>query len=233
MSSRAFVPACLWLLAVSGAALAEPKRHKVLSWAPFAEEEGVTLFRGEVPGSDIVALRGEGLVDAAPLLVGSVLVDVERATEWSPRLRDARLVRRVSPTEYVRWDRVAMPFPFADREFVFKVRLEGKSRDKLSFRFYSVKDPAAPKTDCVRAELFHGSYALTAVDGGRKTRLSVEVLCDPKGLFAKWLMGSFQKTWPYETISNLRRQVDKGGLIERPELAELLAQEAGRASRRH
>ena len=56
MNSRAFVPACLWLLAVSGAALAEPRKQKLPPWEKFDEEEGIWLFRREFPGSDVVAL---------------------------------------------------------------------------------------------------------------------------------------------------------------------------------
>ncbi len=216
----------MWLLAVSGAALAEPRRQKLPPWEKFDEEDGIDLFRREVPGSEVVALRGEGLVDAPISRVGSVLIDTSRATEWNDSLSESRVVRKVSDTEYVKWDHLATPLLLADRDFVFKVRLEFKPREKqMIVSCHSVKDSAAPRTDYVRGELIYASYVLTSVDGGKRTRLSAEVLCDPKGTVAKWMVNLLQRTWPYDTISNLRRQVKDAGTEDSPELVALLEQE--------
>ncbi len=226
MNSRAFVPACLWLIAVSGAALAEPRRQRLVPWEKFDEREGIASFRREVPGRGIVGLRGEGLIDAPLLRVGSVLLDTTRGPEWIDGLVESRIVRRLSDTEYVQWDHVATPFLLADREFVFKVKLEFKPREKqMSLRAYSVKDSAAPKTEYVRGEVVHGGYVLTSVDGGRQTRILTEVLCDPKGSLPKWMVSRVQRSSPYDTIANLRRQVRKAGIEDSAELAALLEQE--------
>jgi hypothetical protein len=215
------------LIAVSGAALAEPRRHRLVPWEKFDEEEGIALFRREVPGRGaIFALRGEGLVDAPLLRVGSVLLDSKRAPEWIDSLEESRVVRRLTDTEYVQWDHVATPLLLSDRDFVFKVKLEFKPREKqMILSFHSVKDSAAPKTDHVRGELVCGSYVLTSVDGGRKTRILAEVLCDPRGSVAKWMVNRFQRSWPYNTIANLRRQVKKPGIEDSAELSALLEQE--------
>lgn len=224
MNSRAFVPACLWLLAVSGAALAEPRRQKLPPWEKFSEEDGVDLFRREVPGSEVVALRGEGLVDAPIARVGSVLVDTKRATEWNDTLCESRVVRKISDTEYVQWDHVATPLLLADRDFVFKVRLEFKPKDKqMIVSRHSVKDSEAPRTDYVRGELIYGSYVLTSLGGGRITRVSAEMLSDPKGSVSKWMVNQLQRSWPLSTISNLKRQVKRAE--DSPELVALLRQE--------
>jgi hypothetical protein len=225
MNSRAFVPACLWLIAVSGAALAEPRRQKLVPWEKFDEEDGVVLFRREVPGSGIVALRGEGLVDASLLRVGSVLLDTSRSTEWIEGLAETRIVRRISRTEHVQWDHFSGTMGLLDRDFVFKVKLELKPRDKqVVLSFHSVKDSAAPKTPYVRGDVY-GSYVLTPVDGGRRTRVAAEVLCDPKGSIAKWVANLRQRRWPYKTIANLRRQVQKPGLEDSRELLSLFERE--------
>lgn len=225
MNSRAFVPACLWLIAVSGAALAEPRRQRLVPWEKFDEEDGIALFRREVPGSGIVALRGEGLVDASLLRVGSVLIDASRASEWIEGLEEARIIRRLSRTEYVQWDHFGGTFGLTDRDFVFKAKLEFKPREKqVIVSFHSVKDSAAPKTPYVRGDVY-GSYALTQVDGGRRTRVSAEVLCDPKGSVAKWIANLRQRSWPYKTIANLRRQVKKPGIEDSAALRALLERE--------
>jgi hypothetical protein len=51
-----------------------------------------------------------------------------------------------------------------------------------------------------------------------------EVLADPKGSVAKWIVNLFQKSWPRKTIASLRRQVAKKDIVDQPRLKELLAQ---------
>jgi hypothetical protein len=225
MNSRAFVPAVLWLVAVSGAALAEPRRQKLPRWDKFDEEDGISLFRREVPGSDVVALRAESVVDAPILRVGSVLTDTERATEWNRSLKATRIVRRLSDTEYVRWDHVKGPF-FFDRDFVLKVKVELKRKDRqMVVSFHSVKDPDAPRTHHVRGELIYGTYVLTSTDGGTKTRVSVELLCDPRSSLKTWMAHKFQRHLAVGALSGLRRRVGNPSVPVDPSFVALLARE--------
>ncbi len=47
---------------------------------------------------------------------------------------------------YVKWDHITTPFGIADRDFVFKVRIEFKAKEKqMIVSFHSVKDSAAPR----------------------------------------------------------------------------------------
>ncbi len=214
------------LLALPLALQAEPKAQKLPPWEKFDEEDGIAVYRRDVPGSDVVALRGEGVIDAPLLRVGSVLVDTPRAHEWIDSLEETRIIRKISDTEYVKWDHIGTPFVLADRDFVFKVKLEFSSKEKqMRVRFHSVKDAAAPKTDFVRGQFLYGAYILTSIDGGKKTRILAELLCDPKGSVAKWMVNLFQKSWPYNTITALRRQVKKPDVKDNPKLKEAFTRE--------
>jgi len=174
----------------------------------------------------VVALRGEGIVNAPILRVASVLVDVKRGTEWIDSLEEARTVRRVSETEYVEWDHIGTPFVLKDRDFVFKAKLDIRPKQKqVVLNYHSVNDPDAPKTDYVRGQFIYGTFVLTSVDGGKRTRILAELLCDPKGSVAKWIVNLFQKSWPHNTITALRAQVRKPDIKDDPKLkAELLRQ---------
>lgn len=59
----------------------------------FGEEDGIAVYRRDVAGTPVVALRGEGVVDAPLLRVASVLVDTKRQTKWIDSLEEARTVR--------------------------------------------------------------------------------------------------------------------------------------------
>jgi hypothetical protein len=114
----------------------------------------------------------------------------------------------------------------ADRDDDFHVNLELKPKQKpMHVRLKSERDAAAPKTDYRRGHLIYGMYVHTAIDGGKKPTLHTEMLCDPKGSVAKWMVNLFQKSWPYNTITALRKQVKKAGIKDNPKLKEALKRE--------
>ncbi|MGC4086529.1 MAG: hypothetical protein QM756_01270 [Polyangiaceae bacterium] len=174
------------LLAVLLAPAVRADAPKQPAWEKFDEADGIAVYRRDVPGSPIVALRGEGLVNAPILRVASVLIDSKRAPESIDSLAESRTIRHVSETEYVEWDHIATPFVLKDRDFVFNAKLEIKPKQKqVRLDYHSVNDPDAPKTDYVRGQFIYGTFALTSVDGGKRTRVLAEVLCDPKGSVAE------------------------------------------------
>ncbi|MFI5389926.1 MAG: hypothetical protein ACHQYQ_01090, partial [Bacteriovoracales bacterium] len=68
--------------------------------------------------------------------------------------------------------------------------------------------PLAPKTTGVRGELIESKYVLTPM-GPSKTKLEVEIVCDPKGMIPTWLVNLIQKSWPRKTITALMKQLEK------------------------
>jgi hypothetical protein len=230
MTSRWAPPrrALLLCLLVSGVALAAPNAPGALSgppWEKFDEDEGIAVFRREIPGSPVIALRGEGVVDAPILRVASVLVDTSRSTEWIDRLEEVKVVRKVSDDEEIHWTHVSTPVVLKDRDFVYSIKMEFDPANKKVFlNYHSVYDSGAPKTDFVRGEFKFGTFTLTSIEGGKKTRVLAEVLADPKGSVAKWIVNLFQKSWPHKTIASLRKQVAKPNIKDQPRLKELFAQ---------
>ncbi|HEY4106934.1 MAG TPA: START domain-containing protein [Polyangiaceae bacterium] len=194
-------------------------------WEKFGEDDGISVYHREVPNSPIIALRGEGVVNASILRVASVLADTARAPEWIDSLAETKVVRKISDDEYIEWDHIKTPIVLKDRDFVFDIKLELSPADKVvALNYHSVYDSGAPKTDYVRGEFSYGTFKLTSIEGGKKTRVLAEVLADPKGSVAKWIVNLFQKDWPHKTIESLRLQVAKPDIKDQPRLKELLTQ---------
>jgi len=208
-----------------GTVSADAGTPKDAPWEKFGEEDGISVFRREVADSPIIALRGEGVVDAPILRVTSVLVDTSRSAEWIDRLAEVKVVRKLSENEHVHWTHVTTPIVLKDRDFVYAVKLEfDPANKKVMLNYHSVYDSGAPKTDYIRGEFKYGTFTLTSIEGGQKTRVLAEVLADPKGSVAKWIVNLFQKSWAHKTIASLRRQVEKKDIVDQPRLKELLAQ---------
>ncbi|MBI3541956.1 MAG: hypothetical protein HY075_01595, partial [Deltaproteobacteria bacterium] len=63
------------------------------SWEKIKDtDDGIVVFSREVPGSSVMAFKGNGVVDAPIAKVASALFDPARAKEWVLNLEETRRV---------------------------------------------------------------------------------------------------------------------------------------------
>ena len=66
------------------------------------DDDGIVVYRREIPGSPVIAFKGEGDINASILRVASVLVDTSRATEWIDSLTECKTLKQIGEGEYHR-----------------------------------------------------------------------------------------------------------------------------------
>jgi hypothetical protein len=182
-------------------------------WEHIRTDDGILVSKKDVAGSSFVAFRGEGDVKAPVLSVASVLVDVPHEQEWMDSVVEARVLRKISDTEYIMYSHVGTPPTMSDREFVTDVTLAvDPAAQSVTVRMRSVDDPSAPRTSYVRGLLTGSVFVLTPAADGTGTHVVAEIHCDPKGSIASWIVNLFQRGWGYNTIKSLRKQVAKPGI---------------------
>jgi hypothetical protein len=188
-------------------------------------KDGIRAYKRSVPGSKLLAFKGEGDLDVPLPKAFQVLFDTTRATEWIADLKQCRVVRQLSDFEYIEYDLVGTPpLIMKNREFVSRVSMWAlPDRKTLVMRYAPALDPLVPPNNrFVRGELVWVDYQLTAIDGGRRTSMTAEVLCDPKGSVPKWLVNWFQKSWPLDTFRSMRRQALKPDIPDWPLYSKIL-----------
>ncbi|HEY4118185.1 MAG TPA: SDR family NAD(P)-dependent oxidoreductase [Byssovorax sp.] len=207
---RATAAALVLLVSALGVLAPRPALADGADWETLRTKDGIVVSRKDIPGSSFVAFRGEGDVDAPIQAVGDVLVDVPHEKDWIDSVVEARVLREVSPTEYIMYSHVATPSPMSDRDFVTNVviRADG-AKKRVTVRMRSVEDASSPSTKYVRAVLEDSSFVLTSIDGGKRTHVVAEIHCDPKGAIPGFIVNQFQKGWGYNTVATLRAQVGK------------------------
>lgn len=179
-------------------------------WIPTGTDHDVSTFRRDVPGSGIVAFKGEGPVDAPVWKVASVLLDIRRAAEWVDSLKESRVVRQLGPDRYIEYNHLHLPLIFKDREFVSDVRIDVDPSDHSVTLVYRPADGnEVPPSHYVRGQIRSGTFRAHARRDGRGTDLTAEIDCDPMGSLPAWLVNFFQKSWPRNTFDGIRRQVAK------------------------
>ena len=210
---------CLSLLLIGVAARAEEG-----VWQSMGTQEGIALAFKDVPGSKVIAFRGDGVIDAPIATVAAVLLDQKRAPEWVDRLSGRKVIRIVNPTEYVELNHFKMPPLLNDREFVAdaKMSLDPSARS-FTVVFHSIEDAAVPENKFVRGSV-DSVFVMTSLDNGRRTRMQAEMHADPKGALPKFLVNFFQRSWPFDAFQSIRRQVAKKDIQRPVEFAAVLAQ---------
>ncbi len=151
--------------------LATPPASSEPGWEKIKDADGVVAYARNVPGSSLLAFKGEGFVDAPPMTVAWAFLDTERAPEWIADLVSSSVVRWLSPNEYVEYNHLHTPFVMKDRDFVSKVTLTmDRSTHQFTIAYGATQDDTgAPRTDYVRGEIKNSRFILSPVDGGRRT----------------------------------------------------------------
>lgn len=198
------------------------------AWEQVSDSGGIKVYRREVPGSDIIAFKGEGVIDAPVVRVGSVILDQARVPEWAQNVRKIKTVQRVADNELVEYTHVGTPFVLKDRDFVTRMHYEvDRASGEVHFDYKGVEHPDAPVTGYVRGQVLSSAFTLRPIEGGSKTLFVGEIQADPKGSVPKWLVNFFQKSWPRKTLEALRRQCRKTEVVDN---AGLVARLSGRAT---
>jgi hypothetical protein len=183
-------------------------------WEKIREEDGITVFRKEVEGSPLVAFRGEGIIQAPIALVALVEMDLPHNSEWIDSLVEGRLLEARSESEYFAYSHIKGPPLISDRDFVNHITVDFKPPSQITFNLQAADHPQSPNDGYVRGQLIHSSFKLTAVTP-QQTKIVAEIHADPKGSLPKWVVNLFQKGWAFQTITHLRAQVAKPGIVER------------------
>jgi hypothetical protein len=179
-------------------------------WTPISVARGVTIYRRELPGSHLTAMKGTGTVEAPVWKVAAILLDTQRAREWVDSLKESRVVRRLAPDRYIEYNHVGGPFVMRDRDFVSDVRITVDPTTRtFALAYQPTVDPGAPTTRYVRSEILSGLFQATSLEPETRTALSVEVQIDPKGFIPAWVVNLFQKSWPLHTFEAIRAQAAK------------------------
>lgn len=193
-----------------------PEQH---GWQLAKEVEAIRVWLKEEPGNPLYSLRSDGEIEAPLAQVMRVLLTHERAKEYVGRLLDEHVVRQTSAFDYVEFNGFDLPV-LSDRSFCTHVVIRVERDGAVVLESHSIDDPLAPDEGYVRGEI-HSLYRLTAIDGGRRTRLEVRMAMDPKGSIPLFIVRLFQKDWPAGVYQGIRKQVLKPDLTDPPNFRAL------------
>jgi rhodanese-related sulfurtransferase len=193
-------------------------------WIKTGEEAGVVIYKRDLPGSDVVAIRGEAVIEESMSRIVGVLENIERGKEWMADIVESYNIEKHTETDRWEYNRTKTPWPLQDRDFVIhtRTRFTKDPEPRLIIEMTSGQNRKKPVlSGVVRGELLDSRFILKFIDA-KKTHLTCEIQADPKGVIPKWVVNLFQRHWPLATIRGLRKQLQKPDIVENQNLARLL-----------
>jgi len=199
-----------WLVAIAvsfGALAHNAQAAETDGWEVISTDDGFTTKRKSIEGSDILAFRGETIVDTPISKILSIFLDASRRGEWVDRYHTSGELIVKNDWERTYWIRFGLPFPISDRDYVLSASANvDEARRVVTANIKSVENVKRPADDCcVRAEAMGTYYRFEAIPGTNKTKMEVEVHTNPKGMLPSWLVNIIQKKWPSKTLLTLAK----------------------------
>lgn len=140
-----------------------------------------------------------------------LLSEVENYPVWGYKVKESRLLKRISPTEIIYYSRLDFPWPLDDRDVVLHSKME---QDPVSKRVISTSvalpDYIPAYNGVVRMRDASTKWTIFPGGGGW---IYVEYLIhsDPGGSLPDWLVNMGLDMGPRETIKGMR------GLLQQPQ----------------
>ena len=177
-------------------------------WSKVDEDDGIKVWRLDVPGQDLPGFRGETVIPRSIPDIVAELKQVEHHTEWMHRCSASKTLKRVDDEHIVIYNRVDVPWPVWDRDVVLDTQFRAESEGRLVTLTFKHHNPKLhPLPDRVvrmpRLEGFYKMWALTPTS----TKVVYQVEADVGGAVPKWMAARVARDMPYETLFALRTRV--------------------------
>ena len=196
--------ACLCMLGAAWPALATEGSK----WEYIEEDDGIHTWKKELDG-DMPAFRGQTHIKGTLEQVLKPVMDWKRHTEWMYLCRESTLLKELSPTRALMYNRIRGVWPVWDRDVIADTALSWSAdRKSLAITFDSVKSDLRPVPDrVVRMPKMHGALKMWQVEPN-KVKVVYEVEADIGGRIPKWLAKLGARDLPYHTLYKLRARVE-------------------------
>lgn len=201
----------LWRACIGPDAAAAPAdAGTATGWTTVRRTDGVEISRTQSDDAPSPAIRGRVHIDAPAGDVHRLISDYDHFAGFIPLVAESRVLERQAETTSV-YQRLQLPFPFADRHYVIRVSDAAHGailevRWQLD-RAQSASLPANARTP----NAFGGSWLLRDLPdgGGCDARYTIQV--DPGGGVPRWLFLRLIERYVAQVMQIVRDRAEAAG----------------------
>ncbi len=178
-------------------------------WELQDEEKGIKVYTRLVENSDIKAIKVESTIEEATLSqLAAVILDVPASDQWVYATKFCRTEKVISPTEFIYYSEIEVPWPASNRDFVVRVKVDQDSlTKKMTVDGENLPTYLNEKEGVVR--ILHTESKWTVIPHGNDLKIEFVLHVNPGGSIPAWLINLFATRGPMETFLNLESQIRK------------------------
>jgi hypothetical protein len=180
------------------------------------EKDSVRAYTCENKDSKFRMVKVQFEVETTPELLAAFLSDITGYNNWQYKTINAALLQQISDNELIYYAEFVSPWPFDNRDVIVHMRIEREGSNMKIF--YNGLPDFIPKKDGItRVASSASSLDIVTIahptDSGQAGRIYVEFKSnvDPGGHLPAFLMNQFAGEGPFESFSELRRQLNRAG----------------------
>lgn len=175
-------------------------------WQLEREEDGVSVYLADVPGSKYKAYRGVVTIKGGLAAVQAAQEDVTGSCAWIFSCQQQRLLDTKGNVSEL-YTRFEMPWPVEARDSVIQVTTRTDADGSVTRLLKAVPERLPEEKGFVRVPRVDGEWHLKPLAQGG-VEVIYEVHTEPGGSVPSWLANSFVVDAPLQTLQGLRAKVE-------------------------
>ncbi|RZU36953.1 hypothetical protein EV700_3166 [Fluviicoccus keumensis] len=174
------------------------------------ESRGIRTWARLEEGKRVRSWKIDAILNASLEAIARAHTDVAAMPRWYWETQEARMLKKVSRTEFYYYMRFNAPLGLPDRDGIFHAVIDpyNARRGSMVLRVNAVPDylPESPRLVRVLSQDF--VVKLTPL-GKNKTRFEAEGYVDPGGVAPAWTVNFVQRRVPYLIMVSMIRQLQR------------------------
>lgn len=174
-------------------------------WVYERGKEGIKIFTRKSNLGKLRDSKATMVVSTSPDQMLKILTDFSSYPTWMPRCKEARVVARLSDSEFITYMVISAPWPLKDRDCVMRVKISKDAQTGV-ITITETSDPkyVREQDGVVRIKLMVSTWTL--VPGKDGTLVTNEYSSNPGGDVPDWLTNTQSVENPLNTFENLQQK---------------------------
>jgi hypothetical protein len=178
------------------------------SWTQIATDGSIRTYESGVLHDGYTKYRGVGRLDMTFDEAVAIIKDIPGTVHWLPRCRRSDEIRWISETSVILYVVSRAPWPFKDRDMVWRRDYLVDNDDRMLMTFEAIDDSFEGEPGTLRVISAHGEWEVRRIDGDT-TEVRFEYVGESGGPVPKSFVDSNNKSLPRKVLEALQRRADE------------------------
>ncbi|MDB5231291.1 MAG: lipid-binding domain protein [Chitinophagaceae bacterium] len=183
--------------------------YEQTDWLLKKEKDGIKIFSRLSDQSKFNELKVEFTTKGSLSQLSSIILDVEKNTDWVYNTKSAMLIKKLNADEVIFYSEVALPWPMSNRDFYSHLKVHRDSINKtLTVDSRSMPDYLPRKNSIVRIPISQAHWLVTTANS--ELNITYILRVNPGGAVPAWVSNMFSTKGPYESFKKLKEKMESG-----------------------